>query len=187
MKSECVVVSNGGSLFLVGPTGQTYRMTIWERIQLAFTQRYPQRGLDAVYVEKQPPVSTGRSLLNMHVDDLFCQANPFPARGDVFMHAYMPGATHYREMLELAERGTPDHWIADAHWQATNVDTTLAPTRFVFIAKSTDPMFDDKTGLGLNYLFRSMETLAIQFAGMCNACSSTQVSLSELIVQGTGE
>lgn len=185
MKSECVVVSNGGSLFLVGPTGQTYRMTLWERIKMAFTHRYPQRGLNVVYAggETQSKTPAPTAMLNMFVDHLQCTANPAPFLGDVALHAYMPGARHYDEVLTAAKKGTPDHYIAQAHWHSVNTDDDIAPTPFVFVARSHDPAFQHKTGLDGAYLHDFMKELAIQFAGMCNRCSTAQVRLKDLTIE----
>lgn len=189
MKSECVVVSNGGSLFLVGPTGQTYRMTLWERIKMAFTHRYPQRGLNVVYAETepQPKTPTPTTMLNMFVDHLYCTANPAPHLGDVTLHAYMPGAQRYDEVLTAAKKGAPDHYIAQAHWCSFNTHEVIAPTPFVFVARSHIPAFAEKTGLVESYLRDSMKELAIQFAGMCNRCSTTQVRLKDLTIEEPSE
>lgn len=184
MKSECVVVSNGGSLFLVGPTGQTYRMTLWERIQMALTNRYPQRGLDVVYANTQPLIDSesesAETAINCFTDDLFVLANPPPLRGDVWLRAYMPGAKHYQEALKRCQEGQSDHWTALAHWvDSADLKRRIAPTRFVFVASCPD--FDKAygqpapTGLTQEFLNRKMLELAASFADRVNqsACRPT--------------
>jgi hypothetical protein len=149
------------------------------------------RRLDFVKLEHiehaKPEKRPTTVMLNMYADRLSCPVNPPPFRGDVTMYGYMPGAEHYQDVLAAAKNGAPDHYIAQAHWHSVNTDADIAPTPFVFVARSHDPAFQHKTGLDGAYLHGSMKELAIQFAGMCNRCSTAQVRLKDLTIEEPSE
>lgn len=200
MKSECVVVSNGGSLFLVGPTGKSTPLTLLERIGLALTNRYPQRALDAVqandklgWLEPTRPTvenisrsdQPGRGVLNITIEQLYCIANPAPYRGDVMLHAYMPGHPQFAERLAGVDEGKPDCWKATAYWSVVGGGVQIEPTPFVFAAMSSDPTFHTMTGLDHRFLYYTMVELARQFGHAWNASSPTKVVLKNLHLDGS--
>lgn len=200
MKSEYVVVSNGGSLFLVGPTGKSTPLTLLERIGLALTNRYPQRALEAVQVDDElgwwePPRPTvenisisdqpARGVLNITIEQLCSIANPAPYRGDVMLHAYMPGHPEFEERLAEADEGKTDCWIGTAYWSVVGGGVRIEPTPFVFVAKSSDPTFHTMTGLDHRFLYYTMVDLARQFGHAWNATSPTKVVLQNLHLEGS--
>jgi len=165
------LVAGIGNLYFNSPWDLTIRCVAGLGFGVAITYFFYKR-LNRVVAPDPSQMNTpvkGKVIINGFMDNLYCVANPFPFRGDVYLFAHMPGGKHYTEVLDRANGAVIDHYKALAHWKDTcNPSVEIAPTLFVFVALSTDPAFRKNTGLTVGYLFHSMEALATQFIGHCN-------------------